>query len=84
MRIIAAIIVLLVATVTVLAHARPILARPTLFDIEMARLLDLMAEGCGPGWHWSTRRGWNWGHCVLDWRPIWVQPASVPWANKPF
>jgi hypothetical protein len=70
MRIIAAIIVVLVAFVTVLACAAPILAKPSLFEIGVARLVDLMAEGCGPGWHWSNRRGWNWGErCVLDWRP---------------
>jgi hypothetical protein len=70
MRIIVAIIAVLVAFVTVLAHARLTLAEPTLFEIEGAHLIDLMAEGCGPGWHWSNRRGWSWGHCVLDWRPI--------------
>ena len=70
MRAIAAIIVLLVVFVTVLAHPRPTLAKPTLFAIGMEHLVSLMAEGCGPGWHWSTRRGWNWGgRCVLDWRP---------------
>jgi len=70
MRVIAAIIVLLVVFVTVLAHPRPTLAKPTLFEIGMEHLVNLMAEGCGPGWHWSTRRGWNWGgRCVLDWRP---------------
>ena len=68
MRLIAAIIVLLVVFVTVLAHARQTLAKASLFDIGMERLVNLMTEGCGPGWHWSNRRGWNWGHCVRDWR----------------
>jgi len=84
MRVVATIIVVLVAFVTVLAHARSILARPTLFEIGVAHLVDLMAEGCGPGWHWSNRRGWNWGHCVLDRRPIWERPASMHWEYMPF
>jgi hypothetical protein len=69
MRVIAAMIVLLVVFVTVLAHARPTLAKPSLFEIGVEHLVNLMAEGCGPGWHWSNRRGWNWGHCVRDWCP---------------
>ena len=70
MRIIAAIIVLAVVFVAVLANARPTLAEPTWLQVGVARLADLIAEGCGPGWHWSNRRGWNWGRCVRDWRPI--------------
>jgi hypothetical protein len=69
MRIIAAIIVLLVVLVTVLAPTRPILASPTLLEMGVAYLADFVAEGCGPGWHWSNKRGWNWGRCILDRRP---------------
>jgi hypothetical protein len=69
MRIIAAIIVLLVVLVTVLAPTHPILASPTLLEMGAAYLADFVAEGCGPGWHWSNKRGWNWGRCVLDRRP---------------
>jgi hypothetical protein len=69
MRVIAAIIVLLVVFVTVLANARATLAKPSLFEIGVEHLVNLMTAGCGPGWHWSNRRGWNWGHCVRDWRP---------------
>ena len=68
MRVIAVLIVVL-ALVIASAHARPILAEPTLLEIGIAHLVDLMAEGCGPGWHWSNRRGWSWGRCVRDWRP---------------
>jgi hypothetical protein len=64
--VIAALMLVLVALMTVSAASRPILAKPTLFTIGVVHLVDLMAEGCGPGWHWSNRRGWNWGHCVLD------------------
>jgi hypothetical protein len=66
-RVIAAIIVLLLASVTVLAYASPILPKPRLLRIGVAHIVDLIAEGCGPGWHWSNRRGWNWGRCVRDW-----------------
>jgi hypothetical protein len=66
MHVIAALMLVLVALMTVSAPSRPILAKPTLFRIGVAHLVDFMAEGCGPGWHWSNRRGWNWGRCVLD------------------
>jgi len=66
MHVIAAIIIVVIAFVTVLAHATPILTKSNLFEIGVTHLVDLMAEGCGTGWHWSTRRGWNWGRCVLD------------------
>lgn len=69
MRVIAAIIVLLVVVVTVLAHTRQTLAKPNVFEVGVEHLGHLMAEGCGPGWHWSNGRGWNWGRCVRDWRP---------------
>jgi hypothetical protein len=69
MRVIVAVIVGLVAIVFVLAHAHPIMAHSARLGIGMARLVDLMAQGCGPGWHWSNRRGWNWGRCVRDRRP---------------
>jgi hypothetical protein len=71
MRAVAAIIVISVTFAAALVPARPILARPTVFRIGLAHLVDLIAEGCGPGWHWSNRRGWNWGHCVLDRRSMW-------------
>jgi hypothetical protein len=66
---IAAIIVLTVVFVTGLERAGPTVVKSTLFEIGVARLVDWMAEGCGPGWHWSNRRGWNWGRCVRDWHP---------------
>ena len=67
MRMIAAIIVLAAVFVAVLANARPTLAEPTWLQTGVARLT---AEGCGPEWHWSSRRGWNWGRCVRDWHPV--------------
>jgi hypothetical protein len=82
--VIAALMMVVVALVTVLAPSRPILAKPTLFGIGVAHLVDLMAEGCGPGWHWSNRRGWNWGRCVLDRRLIWGQSISSVGGYKLF
>jgi len=76
-RVIAALMMVVVAFVTVAAPSRPISAKPTLFAIGVAHLVDLMAEGCGPGWHWSNRRGWNWGRCVLDRRLIWGVTTSA-------
>jgi len=70
MHIIAAIFVLMVIFAAVLANARPTLAEPTWLQIGVARLADLKAQGCGPGWHWSNRRGWDWGLCVRDWPPV--------------
>jgi hypothetical protein len=51
----------------VLAFARPILANSTWIEAGAAQVVDLISQGCGPGWHWSNRRGWNWGRCVRDW-----------------
>jgi len=68
-RVFAALIVVIAAFMAVLAPSRSISANPTVFGIGVAHFVDLMAEGCGPGWHWSNRRGWNWGRCVLDRRP---------------
>jgi hypothetical protein len=81
-RIIAALVMVVAAFV--LAPSRPISAQPTLFGIGVAHLVDLMAEGCGPGWHWSNRRGWNWGRCVLDRRLIGAQPTSAAGSIKSF
>jgi len=78
MRVVVMLIAVLAIFVAVLAHARWISAKPTLLEIEFERFVDLMAEGCGPGWHWTNRRGWSWGHCVLDWRPKSELTASVP------
>jgi len=70
LRLIAALIVLLLASVAVLAYANAILPGPPLLQTGMSHIVDLMAKGCGPGWHWSNKRGWNWGRCVRDWRPM--------------
>jgi hypothetical protein len=69
LRVITVIIVLLVGSMTVLAYASPISPKPSLLQIGVARIVDVVAEGCGAGWHWSNRRGWNWGRCVRDWHP---------------
>lgn len=37
-------------------------------SFDRAPSIELVAEGCGPGWHrhhWIDRWGhWHWGHCV--------------------
>ena len=65
LRVITAIIVLLMTSMTVLTYA----PKPPLLQIGMARIVGAVAEGCGAGWHWSNKRGWNWGRCVRDWHP---------------
>jgi hypothetical protein len=55
----------LMTSMTVLTYA----PKPPLLQIGMARIVGAVAEGCGAGWHWSNRRGWNWGRCVRDWHP---------------
>jgi hypothetical protein len=62
-------IVVLTVLVIVFAPVGAISANPTLFEIGVKNFVHLMAEGCGAGWHWSNRRGWDWGRCALDWRP---------------
>src|SRR5262249_34398673 len=49
----------LIAVVIVLAHAPPILTKSDLFDIGIKQLVELMADRCGPDWHWSIPRRLN-------------------------
>ena len=49
LRSIAAIIVLLLASVAVLAYANAILPGPPLLQTGMSHIVDLIAEGCGRG-----------------------------------
>jgi hypothetical protein len=41
-------------------------------SVEAALPIELVAEGCGWGWHrrhWLDHWGhWHWGHCVPNWR----------------
>jgi hypothetical protein len=41
-------------------------------SVDTAPRIELVAEGCGWGWHrhhWLDRWGhWHWGHCVPNWR----------------
>ena len=69
LRLIAAIIVLLLGSVAVLAYANALLPGPPFLQTRMSHIVDLMTKGCGPAWHWSNRRGWNWGRCVRDRHP---------------
>jgi hypothetical protein len=78
MRVILPILAGLAALAAVSAQAGPSLTKSGLVEVGAAHLAELIAEGCGPGWHWSQRKYWNWLHCALDWRPAWGQAASVP------
>jgi hypothetical protein len=61
-------LVLLAAT----SHAAPNPAKVTGTELGAVPSIELVAEGCGPGWHrhhWRGRWGyWHGGHCVPNWR----------------
>jgi hypothetical protein len=76
MRVVVMLIAVLAVFVAVLAHAGLISAKPTLLEIEFERFVDLMAEGCGPGWHWSNRRVTG-GRPRVDWPHGRCRPAGV-------
>jgi hypothetical protein len=41
-------------------------------SLGVAPLIELVAQGCGLGWHrgrWQAASGeWHWGHCFPSWR----------------
>jgi hypothetical protein len=53
-------------------QAAPVPGRSTPIELGAAPPLELIAQGCGWGWHrghWRDRWGyWHWGHCVPNWR----------------
>jgi hypothetical protein len=58
-----------VALAAMSARAAPLAPRPpSQASIDAAPPIELVAEGCGWGWHrhhWIDRWGhWHWGHCV--------------------
>jgi hypothetical protein len=62
----------LVAFVAVSAQAAPASpgrAIPVL--VGATQPIELVAQGCGPGWHRHHWRGywghWHWGRCVPNW-----------------
>jgi hypothetical protein len=61
-----------VALAAISAQAAPLATKPpSPSSVEGAPSIELVAEGCGPGWHrhhWLNRWGhWHWGRCVPNW-----------------
>jgi hypothetical protein len=58
----------LLAFTVVSAQAAPIATRPIQAKIAAAPSIELVRQGCGPGWHrtgWRDRYGyWHWGRSV--------------------
>jgi Spy/CpxP family protein refolding chaperone len=72
MRATTAILAGLVALMTVSAQAAPPAPAKALPAREgAAPPIELVAQGCGPGWHrhgWRDYWGrWHWGRCVPNW-----------------
>jgi hypothetical protein len=62
----------LVALTAITAQAAPLPpARSAMADLNATPPVELVREGCGPGWHrhhWRDRSGyWHWGHCAPNW-----------------
>jgi hypothetical protein len=62
----------LLALTTISAQAAPLPPmKSTMSELGSAPPVELVREGCGPGWHrhhWRDRWGyWHWGHCVPNW-----------------
>jgi hypothetical protein len=54
------------------AQAAPVPAKVPPVERGAMPPIELVAQGCGWGWHrahWRDRWGyWHWGHCVPNWR----------------
>ena len=62
----------LVALTAISAQAAPLPpTKSTMSELGSAPPVELVREGCGPGWHryhWRDRWGyWHWGRCVRNW-----------------
>ena len=72
MRAILAMSVGLVMLMTVPGEAAPLAGKANRVELGAAPPIELVAEGCGPGWHrrhWRDYWGrWHWGRCVPNWR----------------
>ena len=53
-------------------QAAPNLTKATPVELGAKPSVELVAQGCGWGWHrvnWRDRGGyWHWGRCVPNWR----------------
>jgi hypothetical protein len=72
MRVAVATFVGLMALAATSVQAAPIPIKATQVSLGAAPLIELVAQGCGWGWHrahWRDRWGyWHWGHCEPNWR----------------
>jgi hypothetical protein len=61
-----------VAFAAVSAQAVPLTPMPAAIELGAMPPIELVAQGCGWGWHRSHWRGrwgyWHWGRCVPNWR----------------
>jgi hypothetical protein len=69
MRALAIVFVSGVALAAMSAQAAPVAPNPpSRASSDAVPPIEMVAEGCGPGWHrhhWIDRWGhWHWGHCV--------------------
>lgn len=53
-------------------QAAPVPSKAVQASLGLAPLVELVAQGCGLGWHrgrWQDASGeWHWGHCFPSWR----------------
>ena len=67
MRVLLAVFLGSIAFAAISVEAAPVPAKPGLVDIGAAPPIELVAQGCGWGWHrahWRDRWGyWHWGSC---------------------
>jgi hypothetical protein len=70
MRVSVATLVGLMALAATSVQAAPIPVKPTQVSLGPSPLIELVAQGCGWGWHrahWRDRWGyWHWEHCVPE------------------
>jgi hypothetical protein len=53
-------------------QAAPIPKKGMMASLGLAPVVELVAQGCSPGWHrghWQDPSGeWRWGRCFPNWR----------------
>jgi hypothetical protein len=74
------------ALAAVSAQAAPLRPDPGAMELGAAPSVELVAQGCGHGWHrprWRDHWGyWHWGHCIPNggpddaWTPGWDHSYS--------
>jgi hypothetical protein len=68
MRIIALVMITVAASLQMAPHPY----KASLASLGLAPVVELVARGCGLGWHrgyWQDPSGqWHWGHCFPSWR----------------